>query len=421
MNNNFVGVIVDAGHGGVDSGAVANGLEEKDLTLQAATYMYNRLQELGIPAKMTRTDDEYLPKNERIERVLSLYDNSPNTILVANHINAGGGEGAEIVYSLRNDSTLADMALNNIGEAGQIKRKVYQRRLPENPNKDYYYILRETGNTQPILVEYGFIDNARDSQKLRNNLDDYVEGVVKAIADYTGYTYYPPGTSNGSGSGNVGDTYTVQKGDTLYKIANLFNISVADLKRFNNLTSDTLQIGQVLKLSEVSNMTGDYIVQSGDTLYAIAARFGTTVNELKRLNNLTSNTLYIGQKLIIPSGSVSPTPTPTPDNGNEEYDIYVVKKGDSLWLIANNYGISVDDLIAMNNLDNLTLQIGQQLKVPVTGSVEDNGNNSVYVVKKGDTLWSIARENGLTVDELKSINNLSSNLLTLGQQLIVKK
>lgn len=90
MNNDFFGVIVDAGHGGVDSGAVGNGMEEKNLNLQAAQYMYDRLQELGIPAKMTRTDDEYLPKSERIERVLSLYNNNPNTILIANHINAGG-------------------------------------------------------------------------------------------------------------------------------------------------------------------------------------------------------------------------------------------------------------------------------------------------------------------------------------------
>lgn len=90
MNNDFVGVIVDAGHGGVDSGAVGNGMEEKSLNLQAAQYMYDRLRELGIPAKMTRTDDEYLPKSDRIERVLSLYNNNPNTILIANHINAGG-------------------------------------------------------------------------------------------------------------------------------------------------------------------------------------------------------------------------------------------------------------------------------------------------------------------------------------------
>ena len=65
-------------------------MQEKDLNLEAAEYMYERLTELGIPAKMTRTNDEYLPKEERIRRVLDLYNNSPNTILVSNHINAGG-------------------------------------------------------------------------------------------------------------------------------------------------------------------------------------------------------------------------------------------------------------------------------------------------------------------------------------------
>ncbi len=301
------------------------------------------------------------------------------------------------------------MALNNIGDAGQIKRKVYQRRLPENPSKDYYYILRETGNTEPILVEYGFIDSPRDAQKLKTNLNNYVEGVVKAIAEYTGYKYYPPGTSGGTGS--IPNSYTVKKGDTLYKIANQFGITVAELKRLNNLATDTLQIGQILILSEnnsgPSNGTTTYVVEKNDTLYSIANKFGTTVDEIKRLNNLTGNTLYIGQELTIPKG-----------NNDTEYDIYVVKKGDSLWLIANNYGVSVDELVKINNLSNLTLQIGDKLKVPMVGS---NNNNKTYIVKSGDTLWSIARENGLTVNELKELNNLNSNLLTLGQELIIKK
>ena len=101
------------------------------------------------------------------------------------------------------------MALENIGDAGQKMRKIYQRRLPEDPSKDYYYIIRETSPMQSLLVEYGFIDNSADQKKLQNNLTDYVEGVVKAIADYGGYTYTPPGMSNK-------DTYIVQKGDTIF-------------------------------------------------------------------------------------------------------------------------------------------------------------------------------------------------------------
>ena len=88
-------VIIDAGHGGIDSGAVGNNLLEKDLTLQASKYMYNRLKELGIPVVMTREEDVYLPKEDRIRRVKSLSNNSINPILISNHINAGGGEGAE--------------------------------------------------------------------------------------------------------------------------------------------------------------------------------------------------------------------------------------------------------------------------------------------------------------------------------------
>ena len=195
-NDNNIRVIVDAGHGGSDPGSIGNNIYEKDLNLRAAQYMYKRLQELGIPSVIIRDTDETLPKTERIERVLEAYNNSPNTILVSNHMNAGGGEGAEIIYALRNDDTLSTMALNNIAAAGQVVRNVYQRVLPENPSKDYYYILRETGNTEPILVEYGFIDNARDANRLKNNLERYVEGVVKAIADYAGYQYTSPTEDN---------------------------------------------------------------------------------------------------------------------------------------------------------------------------------------------------------------------------------
>ena len=91
MNDNlFTGVIIDSGHGGSDPGAVSGNLREKDLALRASKYMYERLQELGIPAIMTRDTDVDLPKNERIKKVLQAYNNSPGVILVSNHINAGG-------------------------------------------------------------------------------------------------------------------------------------------------------------------------------------------------------------------------------------------------------------------------------------------------------------------------------------------
>lgn len=87
-----VGVVVDAGHGGDDPGALANGLKEKDLNLQAAQYMYKRLKELGVPTVIVRNSDETLGRDERVRRILDAFGNDPNVILVSNHINAGGAE-----------------------------------------------------------------------------------------------------------------------------------------------------------------------------------------------------------------------------------------------------------------------------------------------------------------------------------------
>lgn len=404
-------VIVDAGHGGNDPGAVNGNIKEKDLTLQAAKYIDRRLKELGINSVLTRDDDEYLPRVDRIRRINSLTNNQP-AILISNHINAGGGEGAEIVYALRNNSTLADITLQNIGEVGQIKRKVYQRRLPENPNLDYYYILRESGqNTEPILIEYGFIDNVKDQNKLLNYLDNYAEAVVKAVAEYTNTPYLEPNTS---------EQYTVQRGDTLYSISKKFNISINKIKELNNLESNTILPGQILIIKEQTTppQPTTYKVQKGDTLYSISQQFNTTVDEIKKLNNITSNNIYINQELYIPSSNTLPSnPLPTPpidDDENEEYSEYIVQKGDSLWKISRDYNISVKDLIDINNLTTTTLQIGDKLLVPIKTNVEQT-----YIVKRGDTLWSIAKENNITVNELKEKNNLTTNLLSIGQTIII--
>ena len=317
MNDSNIKIIIDPGHGGLDGGATGNNLIEKDLNLKSSLYMYDRFNELGIPVKITRDSDEYLPKTERVERVKSLYNNEPNVILISNHINAGGGEGAEVVYSLKNDSTLAQSVLNNIGEAGQIKRKVYQRRLPENPNKDYYYILRETGNLEPILIEYGFIDNINDASKLKNNLEDYAEAVVKAVAEYAGYDYVKPGEIIDINK----EIYIVKRGDTLYSIARDNNISVAELKKINNITNNTIYIGQELYLKnkileEEPNENDDiYVVKKGDTLYSISKKLNISINTLKALNKLNTNEIYVGQQLILCN-----------DKNTEEYDVYTVIK-----------------------------------------------------------------------------------------------
>lgn len=401
-------IIVDAGHGGSDPGALGNNLKEKDLTLRAALYINKRLNELGINSVLTRDSDISLPKDERIRKIRGLIDNSAKNILISNHINAGGAEGAEVVYALKNTPIFAELILNNIGDSGQKTRKIYQRRLPENPNKDYYYIIRETGNVEPVLIEYGFIDNINDSNRLNKNIEKYAEAVVKAIAEYIGVAYSEK--NDGEGNNNL-DFYIVQPGDTLYSIARKNGVSVTDIKNINSLTSDVLSIGQKLYLKSIDNGDNKYIVNSGDTLYSIARKYGVSVDDLISSNNLYSNVLTIGQELIIP---VVEMEDPNDENIDNNYSTYIVEKGDSLWKIAGKYNIPVQELINLNNLSNLTLQIGQELIVP-------NTNTEEYIVISGDTLWKIAKLYGIDVNDLKLANNLSSNLLSVGQKLIIPK
>lgn len=362
------------------------------------------------------------------------------------------------------------MAIDNIGAAGQKIRKIYQRRLPENPSQDYYYIIRDTNPLQSLLVEYGFIDNVNDANKLRKNLNSYVEGVVKAIADYSNVPYSPP-----SSTPVINDqVYTVQKGDTLYSIARRYNISVADLKSINNLTGDGLSVGQKLYLVPlqddiIPSNTITYTVQRGDSLSKIASLYNTTVKEIKSLNNLISDILQVGQQLVIPIleengddmvpevdgyqeyivqpgdslsriatlfntsiddikslngltsniilvGQVLKIPNEV-DAGNnfDQYEEYTVQKGDSLWKIAKEYNLSVDDIVDFNGLTSLNLKIGDILKIPTIAGT----SNDVYIVQNGDSLWSIARKFNVTVDELKNKNGLTSNLLSIGQELII--
>ena len=401
MERAITGVVIDAAHGGEDAGNTGNGIVEKDLALQISQYMYRRLQELGVPVTLVRNSDETISNEERIRRILAPYGEGSNVIVISNHMNAGGADGAEVIYALRNNSTLANQIAQEIELAGQNVIKVYQRRLPSDTSKDYYFIHRDTGNTQPIMIEYGYVDsNQDDPEQLKNNYVRYAEAVVKAIATYIGKSYVPELDEN---------SYVVKSGDSLWSIANRYGITVDQLKVANGLTNYLLQVGQVLTIPKQSTESPSesnniYIVKAGDSLWSIANRYETTVAILKQLNGLSSDNLSIGQKLYLPNqGSVE-----KPDNVS-----YVVKSGDSLYTIARKYNTTVNDLMTLNNLKTSLLSIGQILKIP------NSSVGTVYVVKSGDSLWSIANRYGTTVDAIKQKNGLTSNNLSIGQVLYI--
>ena len=142
----------------------------------------------------------------------------------------------------------------------------------------------------------------------------------------------------------------------------------------------------------------EYVVQKGDTLYGIGKQFGVSVEELMRVNQLISTNVRVGSVLKIPNNLFT----------------YTVKKGDTLYSISQKYHTTVDELLSLNQLNTTLLSVEQVIKVP---EMVDSMDKDFYVVQKGDTLYSIAKKVGLSVPEIIRINQLSSNILSVGQVL----
>lgn len=375
-----------------------NGIVEKDFTFTIAKYINERLNNIGIENFLVDENNTGLTDEEKVNIIKDKYGNGNNIIVISNRLNKGGKNGAEIMYPLRNNSKLASLIASNLEDAGQTVLKYYQLRNNSDTSKDDDYLIRNTANNLTIVIDYGYIDNTSDANFLKNNYEKLAEAVVKSIANYAGVSYSPA---------NMERYYIVKKGDSLWSIASKNNTTVDNIKKLNNLSSNNLSVGQVLKLSydakkEDIKESNIYTVKKGDSLWLIANKYGTTVDELKSANKLKSNTLSIGQTLIIPEKK---------ENTNKIS--YVVKKGDSLWLIANKYDTTVEKIKSTNNLKSNTLSIGQVLVIPSSSEF------ITYTVKKGDSLWLIANKYNTTVDNIKKLNNLSSNNLQINQKLIL--
>lgn len=375
-----------------------NGIVEKDFTFTIAKYINERLNNIGIENFLVDENNTGLTDEEKVNIIKDKYGNGNNIIVISNRLNKGGKNGAEIMYPLRNNSKLASLIASNLEDAGQTVLKYYQLRNNSDTSKDDDYLIKNTANNLTIVIDYGYIDNTSDANFLKNNYEKLAEAVVKSIANYAGVSYSPA---------NMEGYYIVKKGDSLWSIASKNNTTVDNIKKLNNLSSNNLSVGQVLKLSydaknEDIKESNIYTVKKGDSLWLIANKYGTTVDELKSANNLKSNTLSIGQTLIIPEKK---------ENTNKIS--YVVKKGDSLWLIANKYDTTVEKIKSTNNLKGNTLSIGQVLVIPSSSEF------ITYTVKKGDSLWLIANKYNTTVDNIKKLNNLSSNNLQINQKLIL--
>ena len=365
------------------------------------------------------TDTAYYSKLNRIieQYGLTKYDNGvvtkTNNSVVASNVNTqSGATAANGYYTVKAGDTL-------------------------------YGISRKFGMSLSQLVSVNGISASSlivPGQILRVAGGETISTVVKTTA-----------TTSRTSGGN----YLVQPGDTLYSIARRSGMSLNSLLTLNGLSqSSVIYPGQSLTISQSDSRvatkssytakplasgvstSGTYTVQAGDTLYSIARRSGMSLNTLLSINGLSqSSVIRPGQTLSV-SGSASQT-TATPvsyqttstSTGN---GTYTVKAGDTLYRIAYNHGISLTTLLSINGLsETSTIRPGQQLVVSGSAkattsttkatTVSYSTGASTHTVQAGDTLFRIAKNNGLTLSELRALNGLTSNTIRVGQVLKVSK
>ncbi len=235
--------------------------------------------------------------------------------------------------------------------------------------------------------------------------------------------------------------YTVEEGDSLSWIAEKFDTTTQVLRELNFLPDDSIQIGSVLEVPFVEGMTAEgaptptpgpfaYTVQQGDTLGSIAVKFNTSTVALIEANSLENpDALIVGSTLLIPDYTEEQTSAGASTSNGQlggvptvgEEVTYIVQPGDTLLSIANTYGVEPDAIATANNITNRNvLRVGQKLVVPgVTQREAAAARGAVHIVQSGETLSEIAAQYDVTVNELKAVNQLTSDIIAVGQELVI--
>jgi membrane-bound lytic murein transglycosylase D len=253
---------------------------------------------------------------------------------------------------------------------------------------------------------------------------------------------------------DVTKSYKVKKGDNLGEIAEKNNVGVTELKKWNNLKSNNVVVGKILKIISnekvvttvkklvkptESEPTEYYTVQKGDNLASIAKKNNITIDELKQWNNLASNKVQLKSKLKVTD--IAYTNSNSSDENSSDYiapitDVktieYIVQQGDNIGTIARKNKVSITDIQEWNQLQSDIVQVGTKIIVgkklildkskavaSKTSKTEKSSNkeSQLYYVKKGDSLFSIAQKQGVTVSDIKKWNGIRGNELKPGMKL----
>ena len=456
-------VVVDPGHGGEDPGAVGRGrIYEKNIVLAISRRLVNNLnRKPGIKAYLTRTGDYFIPLAKRVEIArqysadlfisihtdasfntkaagssvycLSFKGASSNTArMVAKKENAsdfiGGiplgrpsGDLNNIIfdlmqtYSVNAGLQLGALVLKEIGVANRLHTRHVQQAN--------FAVLRAP-HIPSVLIETDYLSNPGRARRLRdkNFQEMFVRHVALAVTIF--FREYSTPQQPGQSSPVRRPVYhMVRRGDTLSALAQRYGTSVAELRRLNAMSKKSvLQTGRKLKLPAAVHQPSPvrrpvyHMVRRGDTLSALAQRYGTSVAELRCLNGMNKKSvLQTGRKLKLPAVAVKqPSPVRRPA-------YHTVRRGDTLSGLAQRYGTSVAELRRLNGMSKKSvLQAGRKLKLPAAAVKQSSPvrRPGYHTVRRGDTLSGLAQRYGTSVARLCRLNGIrTGTVLHVGTKL----
>ncbi|WP_084332620.1 N-acetylmuramoyl-L-alanine amidase [Marinobacterium jannaschii] len=413
-------IAIDAGHGGEDPGALGPGrVKEKVVVLAIAKELKRLLDaEPGYKGRLTRSGDYYISLRGRTKAARQ----SNADLFVSIHADAfkdKRAKGASVwVLSPRGatsevgrwlarkenstdliggvgsvsledkDDVLAGVLLDMSMTASRADSRVVAKHIHKNISRfakmhkpfveQAGFVVLKSPDIPSILVETGFISNPDEARKLKSR--SYQRKMAKAI--FAGIKAHfktrPPQATvianTGPSAGETKSRYKVVRGDSLGGIAARHGMSIAALRKLNNLKTDVIRIGQVLNVAETAAVKpvaspvvqlSHYKVVSGDSLGGIAARHGISVASLRKLNGLRSDVIRVGQTLKVRPGPVQLAKV-SPAEVRKKPVRYKVSRGDTLGVIAARNGVSVKAIRKENRLRNDVIRVGQVLRIPAS-------------------------------------------------------
>jgi LysM repeat protein len=207
--------------------------------------------------------------------------------------------------------------------------------------------------------------------------------------------------------------HSVAAGETLFSISKTYQVGIADLLDWNNIPDSTVRVGQLLRIKAPATTQADTatkLTKPDGSLSSEPAADGQTLYAPVKDTN----------KEKLPSNTQS---TPVAKSNNDEFfsKTYIVQPGETLYAISRKTGTTVEDLKKLNNLSDNSVKVGQTLVVKPVNSQLKKPDSKTYIVQTGDTMYSVSKKFGLTVEQLKKLNNMENNNLSIGQQLTVSQ